>query len=165
MSRTSKVIVALCLLILCGAGIWSLAPRPAPSPELQIAESLQEAADAAQAGRVASLMEVISDDFKSGMLNKARLRLLLNRAHSSGRGVAYDVKVSPPRVLPDPQGNPEQRLVFTAAAVLGDGNETLWGGNQLTLVMRKETRRKNLVFTEPHWRIVSIANLPPLPLE
>jgi hypothetical protein len=165
MSKVSKIVVALCLLLLVAAGIWSLAPRPAATPELQIAESLQEAADAAQAGRVSAMMDLISDDFKSGMLNKARMRLLLNNAKSSGRGVQYDVKVTPPKVLESADKDPKQRIVFTSASVLGDGSETLWGGNQLTLVMRQESRRRNVLFTEPHWRVISIANMPPLPGE
>jgi hypothetical protein len=165
MSKVSKIVVALCLLLLVAAGIWSLAPRPAATPELQIAESLQEAADAAQAGRVSAMMDLISDDFKSGMLNKARMRLLLNNAKSSGRGMQYDVKVTPPKVLESADKDPKQRIVFTSASVLGDGSETLWGGNQLTLVMRQENRRRNVLFTEPHWRVISIANMPPLPGE
>lgn len=165
MNKISKVVVALCALLLLWAGVWSLAPRPAATPELQIGEALQEAADAAQAGRVSAMMDLISDSFKSGALTKGRMQLLLTRAHSSGRGVAYDVKVAPPRILESADKNPDQRIVFTAASVLGDGNEMLWGGNQLTLVMRKETRRHNLLFTEPHWRVISIANLPALPGE
>ncbi|MBB6053510.1 hypothetical protein [Armatimonas rosea] len=165
MSKVSKIVVALCLLLLVAAGIWSLAPRPAATPELQIAESLQEAADAAQAGHVSAMMDLISEDFKSGMLNKARMRLLLNNAKSSGRGVKYDVKITPPKVLESADKDPKQRVVFTSASVLGDGSETLWGGNQLTLVMRQESRRRNLFFTEPHWRVISIANMPPLPGE
>ena len=164
-STVSKIVVALCVLLLLAAGIWSLAPRPAPTPELQIANALQEAADAAQAGKVSSMMDLISEDFKSGMMNKARMHLLLARAKNSGRGVRYDVKVAPPKILPSADGNPNQRVVFTSASVLGDGSEMLWGGNQLTLVMRKESRRHNLLFTEPHWRVISIANMPPLPGE
>lgn len=165
MSKVSKIVLVICALLLVVAGIWSLAPRPAATPELQIAESLQEAADYAQAGRVSSMMDLISNDFKSGMMNRARMQLLLTQAKRSGQGVRYDVKVAPPRVLPSADGNPDQRVVFTAASVLGDGSETLWGGNQLTLVMRKETRRHNLIYTEPHWRVISIANMPPLPGE
>lgn len=165
MTKMSKIVVGLCLLLLLVAGLWALAPRPAATPELQIAESLQEAADAAQAGKVSGMMDLISEDFKSGALNKARLRLLLTRARNSGRGVRYDVKVTPPTILDSADKDPNQRVVFTSASVLGDANETLWGGSQLTLVMRKETRRHNVFFTEPHWRVVSIANLPPLPGE
>lgn len=165
MSKVSKIVAALCVLLLLVAGIWSLAPRPAATPDLQIAASLQEAADAAQAGKVSVLMNLISDDFKSGMMNKSRMQLLLARARNGGRGVKYDVKVMPPKILPSADGDPNQRVVFTSASVLGDGDETLWGGNQLTLVMRKETRRHNLLFIEPHWRVISIANLPPLPGE
>ena len=162
MSRTSKIIVALCLLLFLGGGIWSLAPRPVGPPEQQIADSLQEAADAARAGNIPKLMDSVSNDFKSGLLNKPRLQALLLRASRSGQGVAYDVRVTPPKILADPSGAPNRRLVFTSAAVLGDGNETLWGGNQLTLIMRQETQRHNLLFTVPRWRILSIANLPPL---
>lgn len=165
MSKLSKVVVALCVLLLVGAGLWSLAPRPAATPELQIAESLQEAADAAQAGQVSAMMDLISEDFKSGMLNKARMRLLLNNAKQTGRGVKYDVKVTPPTILESPTKDPKQRTVFTSASVMGDGSETLWGGSQLTLVMRQESRRRNLFFSEPHWRVISIANMPPLPGE
>lgn len=165
MSKVSKIVLVLCALLLLGAGIWSLAPRPAPTVELQIAESLQEAADYAQAGKVSSMMDLISEDFKSGMLNKARMRLLLTRAKNAGQGTPYDVKVAPPRILESADKDPNKRVVFTAASVLGSGNEMLWGGNQLTLVMRKETRRRNLLFTEPHWRVISIANMPPLPGE
>lgn len=165
MSKISKLVLALSALLLVIAGVWALAPHPAETPELQIADSLQEAADFAQAGKVSAMMDLISDDFKSGMLTKARMRLLLTRAHNSGRGMHYDVKVTPPKVLPSADNDPNQRVVFTAASVLGDGSEMLWGGNQLTLVMRKESRRHNLLFTEPHWRVVSIANMPPLPGE
>ena len=165
MSKVSKIVTALCVLLLLAAGIWALAPRPAETPELQIAESLQEAADAAQAGKISSMMELFSEDFKSGMLNKSRLRLLLMQAKNTGRGTPYDVKIAPPKILESADKNPNKRVVFTAASVLGDGNETLWGGNQLTLVMQKETRRHNLLFTTPHWRVTSIANLPPLPGE
>ena len=162
MSPTSKIVVALCLLLLLGAGIWSLAPHTAETPEQQIAESLQEVADAGRAGNVPRLMDVISNDFKSGTLNKARLQVLLLRARNSGQGVAYDVRVTPPKILPDSKGRSDRRLVFAAASVLGDGNETLWGGSQLTLVMCQETQRHNLIFRVPRWRILSIANLPPL---
>ena len=165
MSKVSKIILVLCALLLVAAGIWSLAPRPAATPEQQIAESLQEAADYAQAGKISAMMDLISPDFKSGMINKSRMQLLLSRSKSSGQGIHYDVKVAPPRVLPSADGNPDQRVVFTAASVLGEGSEMLWGGNQLTLVMRKESRRHNLLYTEPHWRVISIANMPPLPGE
>lgn len=165
MSRTTKIIIAFCFLLLLGGGIWSLAPQPAGTPEQQIADSLQDAADAARAGNIPRLMEGVSNDFKSGMLNKPRLQALLLRARNGGQGVAYDVRVTPPRVLADQSGAANRRLVFTSAAVLGDGNETLWGGNQLTLVMRQETQRHNLFFTVPRWRILSIANLPPLSLD
>lgn len=165
MSPTGKVVAVLCLLLLLAAGIWSLAPRAPGTPEEQIAESLQEAADAARAGNVPRLMDVVSSDFKSGMLNKARLQALLLRARSGGQGVAYDVRVTPPKILPDQAGRADRRLVFTSAAVLGDGNEMLWGGNQLTLVMCQETQRHNVLFTAPRWRILSIANLPPLSLD
>jgi hypothetical protein len=86
------------------------------------------------------------------------------RAMQSGRGVNYDVHVNEPRVLPSPKGDPNERLVVTRFAVFyGGSGDDIWNADLVTLVMRKEYRRKWLFLEEPRWRVVSVANLPPFP--
>lgn len=78
----------------------------------------------------------------------------------------YDVKVNVPRFLPLDATRPDHRTVLSkfAAFDIGSG-ETYWGTDPIMVVMRKEERRKWLLFTEPIWRVVSCPTLPPLPGE
>ena len=165
MNGLQRAIAGLSVVSITAGGIWLAAPHPAASPELQIAEALQDASDAAKRGSVDGVMEVVSDDFKSGVLTKQRLRLLLMRSQQSARGVNYDVKVTPPRILPAGE-KPDERVVMSRLAVFDAvGGDTYWGADGLTFVMRKEKRRRFLFFTEPRWRVISVANLPPFPVE
>lgn len=150
------------LLCIGGGLLWWAAPRPSASAEVQIADALQEMADAARRGSVDGVMAYVSDDFKAGSIDRRRLRLLLMRSRESGRSVDYDVRVTPPKVLPATR--PDERVVMSRLTVFETlGGETLWGADGLTFVMRRESRRHLLVFTVPQWRVLSVPNLPPLP--
>lgn len=165
MRRSSLVTLVIALIFLAVGGFWMLGSRGAPPPpETLIARSLQDAEDGARRRSVSQVMDVISEDFNSGGLNRDRLRLLVARSVRQGRGVNYDAHVNAPRILPSPKGDPDQRLVITKMSVFYTGTgEDIWKSEAMTLVMRKESRRRWLVFEEPYWRIVSVANLPPLP--
>jgi hypothetical protein len=161
-----RVLAASAALALLGGGA-ALWPRPENlSPEQGIARAIEGAEEAARRGSVEGILEYVADDFKSGMLDKARLRLLLMRASKNSRGVDYDVRFNAPRFLPADPKTPDQRTVISRfAAFEAVGGETLWGTEGVMLVMRKETRRKWLVFSEPVWRVASCPALPPLPGE
>ncbi len=154
---------SVALLVIGGGAL--LAPRSASrTPEAQITEALQSAEEAARNGSVEGVMDVISDDFKAGPLDKTRLRLSLFRAQKSARGVKYDVKVNVPRFLPLDATRPDHRTVMSKLAAFDQlSGETYWGTEPLMVVMRKEERRKWLVFKEPVWRIVACPALPSLP--
>lgn len=166
MKRSSKIglILAGIFLLTAGLLLFSGARGPKPTPEMRIAEALSDAEEGARRRRVSDVMEVVSKDFRAGSLNRDRLRLLLMRSLNQGRGVRYDVQVTKPRIFPSPKGRANERLVVSRFSVFfTDSGDSIWGTDSVTLVMREETRRKWLFFQEPHWRIVSIANLPPIP--
>jgi hypothetical protein len=165
MKTTNKVVAGVSTVILLGAGLWTLVPKAPPSDEIQIATAIEDAEAAGARGSVSGVMELISADFKAGNLNRPRLQLLLARSKNSARGVNYDVKATTPKILPPNPEKPGVRIVFSTLSVFDSfGGETYWGGgNPVTLVMQKESRRKNLFFSEPVWRVVGIANLPSLP--
>jgi hypothetical protein len=164
MGRLTKALVAFgALLVLIGV-VWSLKPNTPKTADEQIRLALADAQDAARRGNVGELMDLVSGDFKSGLLNKDRLRLVLNRSKASSRGVDYDVRMNAPQILPARADKPDERVVMGRFAVFDAmGGDTYWKADSLTLVMRRETRRHNLIFSEPRWRVVSVANLPPLP--
>jgi len=165
--RSSKIALFVALLLV-GIGVFWIAGTSGPkkTPEELITESLADAETAARRRHPAEVMEVISDKFQAGLWNKDRLRLMLIRSMQQGRGVDYDVRVNAPRILSSPNGNPDERIVISRLSAFYTGTgEDIWGSGPLTLVMRKESRRKWLFFSEPRWRIVSVANVPPLPGE
>jgi hypothetical protein len=163
--RSSKIALFVALLLV-GVGVfWILGTAgPRKTPDELIRESLADAETAAKRRSPAGVMEVVSDSFQSGVWNKDRLRLMLARSIQQGRGIDYDVRINAPRILPSPNGNPDERIVISRLSAFYTGTgEDIWGSGPLTLVMRKETRRKWIFFSEPRWRIVSVANVPPLP--
>jgi hypothetical protein len=164
MDRRKWILGGSAALLVVGVGVL-LAPRSeSKTPEAQITEALQSAEEAARQGSVEGVMDIISDDFKAGPLDKARLRLSLFRAQRSARGVKYDVKVNVPRFLPLDAARPDHRTVMSKFAAFDQlSGETYWGTEPLMVVMRKEERRRWLVFKEPAWRIVSCPALPSLP--
>ncbi|MES2463237.1 MAG: hypothetical protein V4671_21865 [Armatimonadota bacterium] len=162
MKTTSKIILGLAALLLFVGGflLWRIQSAPKLTPEQQIIASLRDAEDAARRHSVGGVMNLVSDDFRAGQINKQRLRLLLNRSFQNGRGVNYDVRVNTPRILPSPKGNPEERLVFTKASVFfAETGDDIWGSNPITLVMRKEEQTRWLFLREPRWRIVAVGEL------
>lgn len=165
MKRSSKVALGIAVLsILLGVFFWIGASAPNPTPEEAIAQTLSDAENAARRGQVSGVMDAVSDDFQAGPWNKARLRLILSRSLSQGRGTDYDVRINAPRILPSPKNREDERVVISRMAAFYSGTgEDIWGSGPLTLVMRKESRPRLLLFSEPRWRIVSVANIPPLP--
>lgn len=155
------------LLLSIGIAVLFVALSPPKiSAEQGIRQSLQEAEDAGKARNANRVMNVISEDFQAGMWNKKRLYIYLLRAMRQGRGMDYDVHVNKPRILPAAKDKPTQRVVISKVSAFYTGTgEDIWGSGAMTLVMRQETRRKWIFFEEPVWRIVSIANIPPLPAE
>jgi hypothetical protein len=166
MARSSRFgLLAVAVLLLLGARLY-LGSRPAvTNPDDLIRASLDDAAAAARHGDVGGIMDSVSDDFHAAGWNKARLRLLLNRTITQGRGTDYDVHVNLPTIRPSPVGRSNERLVITrfAAFYTGSGEDIYKSNDAVMLVMRAETRRRYLVFSEPRWRIVSILNPPALP--
>jgi hypothetical protein len=160
------ILMGSAALVLLGGGALLIPRVQSKTPEVQITEALQSAEEAARRGSVEGVMDYVSDDFKAGPLDKARLRLMLLRAHKNGRGVNYDVKVNVPRFLPLDASRPDHRTVVSkfAAFDIGSG-ETYWGTEPLMVVMRKEERRKLLFFKEPIWRVLACPALPALPGE
>lgn len=163
--KTSSKITLVCatLLLLAGGFLWLINSGVKPTPETLITQSLQNAEESAQHGSTGGVMDSISDEFKSGAWDKTKLRLLLARTLKSGRGTDYKVHVNAPRIVPSPVGKQNERLVTTQfSAFYGDGGESIFGTGPVVLVMRQETERKWIFFREPKWRIVSVANMPPL---
>jgi hypothetical protein len=167
MKTSSKIALVAATLLLCLSAFLVIATRqPNTPPEVLINQSLQDAENAAKRRNASGVIEVISNDFQAGMWNKERLRLIVIRSIQSSRGVDYDVRVNAPRILPSPKGDPDQRIVISkmTAFYTGTGDD-IWGSGPMTMVMQKESRRKWLFFREPRWRIVSFANVPPMPME
>lgn len=164
MKRSSVVLLIVALVLMGAGGFWILGAQKPASPDVLITQTLKDMENGARRRNTNAVLEGVSDEFNSGGLSKDRLRLLLIRSFRQSQGVEYDAHINAPRILPSPKNNPNERLVFTRASVFYTGTgENIWGSDTLTLVMRQETRRKWLVLREPYWRVVSIANLPPLP--
>jgi hypothetical protein len=164
MKRSSWIILPLALLCLIGGVVLvGVINEPELAPEVLIAQSLEDAEQAGAKGNVSGVMESISEDFQSAGMNKARLRLLLTRSKNNARGVDYDVHVNAPKILPANADKPDERVVMSQFSVFSpsDGS-SYWGTDGVTLVMRKESKSKWLLLQKPCWRIVSVANLPPL---
>lgn len=161
MRRSSRIVLGLAVLLLGAAGgMLFVQARPRPTPEALIRQALEDAEQAARRRDVSGVMRIVSDDYKDGVMNKARLRLLLTRYVRQSVGGAYDVRVSPPVIQRDPDDS-NRALVLTTIAV---SNETSpWGPQEVTLVMRREEGRRWLVFPEDRWRVISVVNLPALP--
>lgn len=165
MRRSSKVALILALLLLGGSAVLLVqSSASSPRPEALIREALRDAEEAAQKRSVRGVMEIVSHTYKDAAgFNKDRLRLALVNALRQAQGAAYDVQVSAPRITMD-KARPDQAIVMTTITVTERQNGgNLWGGQEVTLVMRKEMQRRWLVFTEPRWRVTSVVNLPPLP--
>lgn len=159
------VLIAAALMLMIGGGflVFTGQSRPVP-PEQLIRASLQDAELAAKNRNANGVIEVISDDFKAGVWDKKRLYAYLLRAFRQSRGTNYNVRVNEPRILPSSRGNADERLVISKmSAFYAESGEDIWGSGPLTMVMRKEARRKWLVFEEPRWRIIGIAGMPLLP--
>jgi hypothetical protein len=162
MKTTSKIVLSIAALLLFVVGflLWRVQSIPKLTPEQRIVQSLREAEDAARRHSVGGVMDLVSDDFRAGQINKQRLRLLLSRSFQNGRGVNYDVHVNAPRILPSPKKDPKERLVFTKASVFfAETGEDIWGSNPITLVMREEEQTRWLFLREPRWRIVAVGEL------
>jgi hypothetical protein len=162
MKTTSKIVLGLAALLLFVGGflLWRIQSAPKLTPEQRIVESIRAAEDAARRHSVGGVMDFVSDNFRSGQINKQRLRLLLNRSFQNGRGVNYDVRVSTPRILPSPKGDPKERLVFTRASVFfAETGEDIWGKSPITLVMREEEQTRWFFLHEPRWRVVAVGEL------
>ena len=165
MRRSSKILLGVAVLLLGGAGLLLLSQsRPRPDAETLIRQALQEAEQAARRRDVAGVMEIVSQDYKDAAnLNKARLRLLLTRYVRQSVGTRYDVRVSP-RLIQRDEGDPDRAVVLATITVFDPANrENLWGGEELSLVMRREQRRRWLLLPEDRWRVISVVNVPSLP--
>jgi len=150
------------LLIVAGLFLAYIRGLQPPPPETLIRQSLKDVEESAKRHNPRGVMEVVSDSFQAGPLNKRMLNLQLIRAMQNGRGTDYDVHVNEPKILP--ATDPDKRIVITQASVFFSGSgDDIWSANPMTLVMRKESRRKWLFFHEPRWRIIGVANMPPLP--
>ncbi len=166
MEKSSRVALVLAVVFLLIGGIFYIANDiPDKTPEALIQESLADAQKAAQRGDVGGIMDIVSDDFRSGAWNRTTLRLLLARTLRDSRGMDYSVRVNAPKIQPSPNGRLDERLVLTQFAAFspqtGDDYYKSKGG--VMLIMRAEKRRRLLFFTEPRWRIVSILNMAALP--
>lgn len=163
MKTSSKIMLALAVLLVVAGGFLFAVQGEKPTPDALIRQSLSEAENAARRGSAGGVMDSVSDDFKSGPWDKTKLRLLLARSLKAGKGTDYNVRVNAPRIMPSPKGKPDERLVTTQfSAFYSDNGENIFGTGPVVMVMRQETERKWLFFREPKWRIVSIVNAPPI---
>lgn len=162
MKPSSKMGLIVAVLLIMVGSFLLLSREPNLPPETLIQQSLRDAEKGAKNHSARRVMDVISEDFHAGMWNRKQLYLQVVQSMRNGRGTDYDAHVTEPRILPSPKGNPNERLVFTRLSVFENGSgQDIWGSGMLTLVMRKEYRPRLLVFREPYWRIVSVANIPP----
>jgi hypothetical protein len=162
MKTSSKLVLGIAALLLLIAVVMMAAHNTGPplTPEQEIVVSLHDAQQAAEHRNLDGVMELISDDFHGGSWTKPRLQLYLSREMNNSRGMSYDVHVNAPRILPAPNGDPNERMVVTQASVFwADTGEDIWGTNPVTLVMRRETRRHWIFFTQPEWRVVGVGEL------
>ena len=164
MKRSSWVALVAAVLLLGGSGVLLVVRGgKRPTPEQLIRQSLRDVEEAGRKRSVGGVMSAVSKDYKDAAgFNKDRLRLLLARAVQDTQNRTFDVRVTPRNISFLP-GNRDQATVVVQTAVVDTQNgETIWGGDQLiTLVMRRESRRKWLVFSDDVWRVVGAANLPP----
>ncbi len=165
MRRSSWIGLGTALVFLLAAGGWFLLRGGTPpTPEMLITESLNDAEQAARKRNLSGMMEIVSNDFRAAGMKRDHIRLRLLQVLRQSRGVSYDVQVTKPRIFPSPEGDTKKRLVISRLSVFyNDSGETIWGSNEpLVFVMREETRRKYLFLKEPRWRIVGVANMPPI---
>ena len=164
MQKSSKIGLGAALaLLIVGVMLFVFSREPSATPDTLIRQTLKDAESGAKAHDANQIMGAVSEDFHAGLWNKKRLYLQVLRSMRDGRGTDYDARVNEPRILPSPKGNPNERLVFSQLSVFDSGSGgDLWGSGNLTLVMRKESRPRLLFFREPYWRVVSVANLPPM---
>lgn len=165
MRTSSKIgIFTGALVLLLGLFLAFRSQITPPTPEMLIRQSLKDAEEAAKRRDARGVMEVISEEFRAGPLNRKVLNLQLIRAMRNSRGVNYDVHVTEPRILPSPNGKPDERLVISRFAVFYEATgDDIWKAEPVTLVMRREWQRRWFLLREPRWRVVSVANMPPLP--
>lgn len=151
-------------MLLGGLTLFFLSQPPKATAEELIVKSLQDAESGAKRRSASAVIETISEQFQAGPWNKKRLYVYLIQQMKNGRGVHYDVRINAPRILPSPKGNPDERIVISKmSAFYTDSGDDIWGSGPLTMIMRKESRTRLLLFQEPRWRIVGVANLPPMP--
>lgn len=168
MKTSSKITLALAaaLMLLGGLTLFFLSQPPKVTAEELIVRSLEDAEAGAKRRSASAVIESISENFQAGPWNKKRLYIYLVQQMKNGRGINYDVRINKPRILPSPKGNPDERIVISKmSAFYTDSGDDIWGSGPLTLIMRKETRTRWLLFSEPRWRIVGVANIPPLPTD
>jgi ketosteroid isomerase-like protein len=153
------------LLLLAAAGVLLLGRRDPPPTETLIRATLEEAAEAARRRDVSGVMATVSGDYKDSNFNKDRLRLVLARAmrDAAASGIRYDITMAV-RHIALTKEKPDTATVIAVVSVYNTASrDIIWGGQPITLVMRRETARRWLVFPEDRWRIASVVNLPPLP--
>lgn len=159
--RTFLIFFAL-IFVVGGFATWFLT-RPKPTVEERIAEAFKQTQIAAQKGDIAGTVAIISKDFRSGSLDKKKIRLLLFQARRQSANSDWRVEITPPRVLPATGSAPNQRLVLTriVAREASSGNP-LWstGDNSITLLMREEPIRLWGIFPSTTWRVISAPSLP-----
>ncbi len=166
MKTSSKIglACATALLLLGGLTLFFLSQQQKGTPEELIEKSLQDAESGAKRRSASGVIASISEDFEAGPWNKKRLYVYLLQQMRNGRGVNYDVHINKPRILPSPKGIPDERVVISKmSAFYTETGDDIWGSGPLTMIMRKESRTHWLIFSEPYWRIVGVANIPPLP--
>ena len=166
MKTSSKIaLFAAVILLLLGGMLWFFGNNAdPPTPEQRIVQTLHDAEVAAKRGSVNGVMDTISSNFQAGIWDYRRLKLYLIRTLSQGRGANYDVHLNQPLIQPL-KGRKDERLVTTRFAAFdsGTGADIYKTNEPLILVMREESRTHWLIFREPYWRVVGVANLPVLP--
>lgn len=163
---SSKVALIAAFFLLIGGGLlWLANNYRIATPDQLITQTLKDAEDAARRGSVNGVMDTISDDFSAGGLDKAKVKLLLLKTMGQSRSSDYSVAIHPPKIMLSPKGRPDERLVTTQFAAFNpDTGEDIYRTSEPpVLLMRQETRRKWLFFSEPYWRVAGVVNMPALP--